>query len=240
MDYKSKYLHYKKLYLDLKLKGGELNLTRKQLENFSEEDIVYIPDEYYEDLKKIYPTTKFDESSLKHIYPTKDITYGEMNYEGINILVEHLHTMHKISFKNFLDIGSGRGKIPLHIAALPNVTKSVGIELVKERHDDAEEIKEQLNKYKNIVDKVTFINDDIKNIDLTDHINDITLVWISNKCFPSKLNDKIFSKLLDVLPKDSIISCSEEYSSDKLNKIDNIKVPMSWYSDSDIFIYRIV
>lgn len=242
MDYKKNYFKYKKKYLNLKeIIGGNPDLNRTQLEIFSDEDIVYLPDDFLQQLKKVYSTIKFDTSNQRNNYPNNIITYGEMNYEGMDMLLDHLHTAHQISFKNFIDLGSGRGKLPLQVASLPNIEKSIGIELVKERHDDAEEIKDKLKKYKNIVNKVQFINDDFNNIKLGDIINDITLVWISNKCFPQELTDQIFSKLT-TLPKGSIITCSNEVNNidtNKIKKIDNLKVPMSWYPNSDVYFYII-
>jgi hypothetical protein len=256
MDYKKNYLKYKNKYLNLKkIIGGtygpedipepvdttESTLTQEQLENLSDENIAFLPDNHFlKRLKKVYSTVKFDSIDQKEKYPNNIITYGEMNYEGMHMIIHHLHTAHEISFKNFIDFGSGRGKLPLQVASYPNVKKSIGIEIVKERHDDAEEIKDKLKKFDYIVKKVNFINRDFKDIILED-ITDVTLVWISNKCFPQELTDQIFSKLI-TLPKGSVITCSNEVSNintNKIKKIDNLKVPMSWYPKSDVYFYII-
>jgi tRNA G46 methylase TrmB len=249
MNFKEKYFYYKKSYLNLKkMLGGNLNdiqLNKDQLDKFSDEEIIYLQDDFMNDLKKKYPVTRYDNARSNPKYLMKNITYGEMNYEGMDILIEHIHTVHKLTFTHFLDIGSGNGKLPLQVAALSNVTKSIGIELVEERHATAIKIKDELNYYKKIIDKVLFINDEFNNVKLVDYINDITLVWISNKCFTIELTNKIFNELLNILPKGSIISCSEKYSNifidtpKKLNIIDNISVPMSWNTNSNIYIYKI-
>ena len=256
MDYKKNYLKYKNKYLNLKqIIGGtrdsedipepvdtsESTLTEEELKKFSDEDIAFLPDNHFlKKLKKVYSTVRFDTIDQKDKYPNNIITYGEMNYEGMNMIIDHLHTAHEISFKNFIDFGSGRGKLPLQVASVPNVKKSIGIEIVKERHDDAEEIKNKLKKFNSIVNKVEFINGDFKNVVLKD-INEVTLVWISNKCFSQELTDQIFSKLI-TLPKGSVITCSNEVSNidtNKIRKIDNLKVPMSWYPNSDVYFYII-
>jgi tRNA1(Val) A37 N6-methylase TrmN6 len=77
-------------------------------------------------------------------------------------ILDHVHKIDR--FNNFIDIGSGRGKLPLYVAGLPNISKSVGIELVTDRYNDALEIKNKLNDYKNITNKVIFINDDFLNV----------------------------------------------------------------------------
>ena len=49
------------------------------------------------------------------------------------------------------------------------------------------EIKEKLNDFKSITDKVIFINDDFNKIDLSKYISGETLVWISNLLSPIEL-----------------------------------------------------
>jgi hypothetical protein len=242
MDYKKNYFKYKNKYLNLKEKFGgdpKLELNEEDLKIFTEEDMVNLPDNFLELLKKEYSTIKFDKITQPTSYPNNDITYGEMHYDDMKNILEHLHTTHKISFKNFIDLGSGRGKLPLQVASLPHVEKSIGIELVKERHDDAEDLKNKLNDYENIIKKVEFINDDFNNIELDKIVDDVTLVWICNDNFSPELNNQLLSKLLK-LPKNSIISCSNQILEfDRIKKISKLKIQMSWYKNKNIHFYII-
>jgi hypothetical protein len=234
-----KYLKYKEKYINLKkMLGGDLR--DDVIENTSDEDLVKIPVEFFDKLRNIYPSCKHDHGSLNDSYNGHVITYGEMEYPGMKNILDHVHKIDK--FNNFIDLGSGRGKLPLYVAGLPNISKSIGIELVKERHDDALEIKNKLEEYQHITDKVIFINDDFFNVDLSKHINNNkTLIWLSNLCFPQELNNKIFNKLVNILPSGSIIACSKEHliNSDKINNIGKLQVPMSWNKNSTIFLYKI-
>jgi hypothetical protein len=244
MDYHSKYLKYKSKYSNLqKMIAGNPDVKRYLLEGLSDKQVVNLPDTFLEQLQNIYPKTKYDYKKLNNTYNGHITTYGEMEYEGMHNILNHLSKDHNINFNNFIDLGSGRGKLPLQVAAVSdNIVRSIGIELVKERHDEAVEIKEKLKQFKNITDKVVFINDDFNKIDLLSYINGITLVWISNLCFPQELTNNIFSKLIDILPHGSIITCSKEHllQTHKLSKIGILQVPMSWNKDSNIFIYKII
>jgi len=244
MDYHSKYLKYKEKYFNLKkmLGGNDPELEKKLFSKLNDDELINLPDEFFEKLKNIYPSAKHDYSKLNNSYEGHVITYGEMEYEGMVKLIEHLKNKELANFDHFIDLGSGRGKLSLQLASLPYIKKSIGIEIVKERHDDAEENKMKLNDYKNFTDKVVFINDDFNKVELSIHIKGITLVWLSNLCFPQELTNKIFNKLLDILPPQSIIACSKEHLLDnkQLSRFDTLQVPMSWNNDATIYLYRIV
>ena len=89
--------------------------------------------------------------------PTK---YGEVTFKGMEDLLN--------SFKNeikkdavFLDIGSGYGKIVTYMAEIGDM-KSIGLELLKERHDIAKKILWSSKR-----DKIKLVHGDVRdNIDL--------------------------------------------------------------------------
>ena len=268
MDYHIKYIKYKKKYHELKKLYGGLNkldfeeddyeededydeddddertikIKQDLTENSSDEDLVDLPLEFFKKLKTIYPTTKHDEGRLDDDYKSHPITYGEMEYKGINKLLKHLLETHKLDFKTFIDLGSGRGKLPFYVAGFKQINKSIGIEIVKERHDDAIEIKRQLNEHYEIVSKVILINDDFSKINILEYTRDISLVWISNLMFEQSLTDKLFRQLISKLPPNSIIACSKEHAldTDKLILLGKLVVPMSWKKKHIIYIYIII
>ena len=90
--------------------------------------------------------------------------YGEISMDGVYKLNDELK-----SSGSFYDIGSGNGKLVLQMSLISNFDKYIGIEISKIRHLYALEI----NKYLSL--DVTFINDDVLNVDL-----------LFNNCFNSK------------------------------------------------------
>jgi len=231
-DYYQKYLKYKDKYLKLKQQlGGE--------------------DDYISELKKLYPECVHDTTSLKDAekyskngYTT---TYGEMNYPAIEKYNDLFNKDGNIDY--FIDFGSGRGKLPLFMADKVKI-KSIGIELVTERHEDAVKLKNTLAKnHPDITNKVELINGDM--FKYLEGINKDTfkkpvLIWISNLCFGEEITARLFNKLIEKMPSGSIIGSSkvpnkipdglEPVNFEKDNKVE---VQMSWSKTSNIYIYKI-
>lgn len=214
MDYKNKYLKCKKKYLQIKTKL------------------------FVNELKKLYPSCKHDLNLLNN-YANYKITYGEMDYDGFDSII-NFPDLSNYSFESFIDIGSGRGKICLYASSMTSIKKSIGIELVKERHDDALNLKSQLSMYPEIL-KVNFINGDFFDYNFSNFNLTNVLVWISNLCFEQETTNKLFIKLLDELPSKTIIACSKQHMIDnlKIKKIGEISIKMSWSNNSMIYLYQI-
>lgn len=118
-------------YLELKKQYKKLKLFYKNKEN------------YIDKLKTLYPLCIHDEKKLSDLYKDYHITYGEMEYDGVETICNIKDIDN--SFDTFIDIGSGRGKIVLYMATKFN--KSIGIEIVKERNDDANKLLLSLSNY---------------------------------------------------------------------------------------------
>jgi len=237
MNYHNKYLKYKEKYLNLKkMLGGDF--SDDVIKDLSDKELVYLPDDYFKQLKELYPTCKYDSVELKESYKDHNITYGELEYDGIQNIINHLDK----KFNNFIDLGSGRGMLPLYLAGHPEILKSLGVELVKERHDDALQLKKKLSNFSDQTKKVEFINDDFFNVDLSKYTNGLTLVWINNLMFNNELNNNLFNKLLNILPSGSIIACSKQclLKSNDITNMDNLSVKMNWNKNNvDVFLYVI-
>ena len=124
------------------------------------------------------------------------------------------------------------GKIPIMAVHWGNAKKAVGVELAKERHDKAVYMKSKLSQ--EYQDKLTFINGDLlKDIDL----NEFNVIFISNLCFSSEVNDKVVEKLKE-LKKGTYIFCSKEIKAPHLKYLGSIKVVMTWTQNSDLKIYQ--
>jgi hypothetical protein len=195
---------------------------------------------YLNKLKKIYPETKYDNSTIDHdIYNT---TYGEMAYDGMNNMINGLLDHNVNQCKNFVDLGSGRGSICLYMASKPNIKNSIGVELIKDRFDDAIELKNKLGKNK-YTSKLQFYNNDMFDFLKNEPIDkNPYLVWISNLLFSQDLTNKIYDQLITKLPNKSIICSSNnptQYDETQCKSIKDISVPMSWSDNSTIHAYQI-
>ena len=190
-------------------------------------------------LIKIYPKCKHDGKLVNKEddrYKNDQITYGEMNYNGIEILYKYLNNKYKNNkLSIFLDVGSGRGKLCMYMGSYQKIKKSIGIELVEERHQNAVEL---LNKLpKKYSKNVELFNGNILNKDLTKIITEPTFIWWSNLCFDSDKIEEIYAKLKSEIPSKSILCCSKTIINGNL--AGEIKIPMSWREDSNVLIYEL-
>lgn len=192
-------------------------------------------------LKSLYPSCKHDsiqDSSTS--YDGHNTTYGEMNYDGMKYLYTYVQTINP-EINTFIDIGSGRGKLCLYLASLQKIKKCIGIELVKTRYDDAIELKSRLSPL--FANKVEFICEDIFNIDLSERsgTDAKVFVWFSNLCFKQETVDDVFEKIVNELPKGSILCCSKKtsYENPRITFIESVPIEMSWNKASNVHIYQI-
>jgi hypothetical protein len=240
MDWKLKYLKYKNKYLSLKktYQIGGTPSTNLSITNSSSE--------YFDLLKKLYPNCVKNPNESKE----QTHTYGEMEYEGVEMLYSKVKEINP-NIKYFLDIGSGRGKLPCWFAGFDKIDKSTGIEIVEERCLDAEKLKSELSKqFPNQVEKINLLCGDFTSYDLSFLVdsNPDTLVWISNLCFGPELTTKLFTQILSQMVVGTICTCSVKPDNEdnlvngkKLQFIKTTKIQMSWWDNlSDVHIYRIV
>lgn len=195
--------------------------------------------EFKNDLIKLYPNCVYD-SDLASDYSGHKITYGEMDYSGLDKILEFFSDR---TFTSFLDIGSGRGKLCLYMCGFDSIIKSIGVELVQERHTDALVLKSKLNSYPNLISKLELINGDFMNFDLSVLKSTSPLIWISNLCFDSELTNRLFEKISSGNSlTNTIIACSKEYtgSDPKFVKLDTIDVKMSWTKESQVHLYHLI
>lgn len=107
--------------------------------------------------------------------------YGEVSINGVYKLNNELEEV----CGTFYDIGSGNGKLILQMSLISNFDKYVGVEISKIRHLYALEINKSLSL------DVTFINDDVLNVDLSD----AGFVFINDIMFDNKLIKSIVDKI---------------------------------------------
>jgi len=201
----------------------------------------YTRKNYVSDLKNYYPSCKHDNGQINNIYEGHKITYGEMTYEGMKGLFSRIRQLNP-GINMFFDIGCGRGKLCLFLASSPKIKKTVGVELVKERYDDAVMLKNRL--VEDYANKAQFIHANIFDVNLTQLLpqNPNVFLWFSNLCFEQNITDDVFIKFAQQLPSGTIICCSKQpgIENTKLSFIESIVVEMSWTKTSNVYIYSIV
>lgn len=141
------------------------------------------------------------EEAWEYVSKLKELktTYGEIKKKGVDTFYNFISQRVDINEKSvFYDIGSGHGKIVLHMSLISNFGKFVGVEIDKVRYMYSEYIKSQINDS----DKVTMINDDVRNID----ISDATVVFMNDLLFDDSDIEFIISKLK---PGTHLVSISE-------------------------------
>ena len=156
-------------------------------------------------LKEIYLTSPhllYKNQTQFNIVTEGKETYGEVTQKGTNALVNHFQK-HFNNNTVFYDLGSGLGKMVLHIGLQYNIKKSIGIELSKERHQGAIDLKEKYAKNKNNIQFYckSFLDHDL---------SDATVIYMDNTCYPHPINIQIFNKL----PKGCLLCYKKPFSRD--------------------------
>jgi len=194
-------------------------------------------------LRNLYPEiikdTLEDKEIFKQKYKEHKTTYGEMEYEGLEKLFRYIKKFEP-RINSFIDVGSGRGKLVLYMAGKPNIKKSIGIELVDKRHEDALGLKRKLDIFANYTNKVDFLNKNVLDISFREYLpnESLVFVWFSNLCFDQEITDSIFEKMKEELPKGSIICCSQCPNFENIEDLPPIQIPMTW-SVSTVSMYRL-
>jgi len=132
--------------------------------------------------------------------------YGETGYDSINEIVNKYKT-HFNDDTVFYDLGSGIGKIVIHIGVEYNPKKSCGIEYSRERYETSLKLIETHN-IKN--DNISFINDNILNCD----ISDATVIYMDNTLFPNNIDAEIYN----MIPKDCLVISRKSFKESWSNK----------------------
>lgn len=171
---------------------------------------------------------RVDQDKVK--YNKNNVTYGEISNEGIKILSNLTQN------KNlFIDLGCGSGR-SLAYAINNGFNKAKGIELVLERVNYGRKHIELLPL--NMKKDIEIDQGDILELN-KDYFSGANVIWLSNLLFPISINDKIFKFLSDSIDKDTIVALSRESNEMyDLKFVKEIKLPMSWKSESIVKIYK--
>ena len=152
-----------------------------------------------------------------------NLIYGEITKSGVDTLLKEIKKRKSITSDDvFYDIGSGNGKLPIHIALISEFSKVKGIEISDIRYMYSNHI---LKNTVGSIDNIEFINDDVKNID----ISDATVIFINDVLFSEEDVEHIFEKA----------SKGTHIISFKRKSDDVINLDVSWYPLPSPFNYHI-
>ena len=198
-------------YVNIKVTQSNILLgdTEKIESQFT--DVVYSPDELNDLIDK-----------RKEIINSDKFVYGEIRKAGVETIYKEISEYDGLD--TFVDVGSGTGKICLHMSMISNFENIVGIEIVTGRHLYAIELQQNLGRD---FDNVTFLNDDILKIEFERPC----VVFTNDVCFPNQLTKIIW----DSLPVGShFISCKNLG-----NSVKEINLNVTWQLEPCRWYYYI-
>ena len=198
-------------YVNIKVTQSNILLgdTEKIESQFT--DVVYSHDELNDLIDK-----------RKEIINSDKFVYGEIRKAGVETIYKEISEYDGLD--TFVDVGSGTGKICLHMSMISNFENIVGIEIVTGRHLYAIELQQNLGRD---FDNVTFLNDDILKIEFERPC----VVFTNDVCFANQLTKIIW----DSLPVGShFISCKNLG-----NSVKEIYLDVTWQLDSCRWYYYI-
>ena len=191
-------------------------LTQEEIDEYNR-----VKDRKREETLKYLETEK----AWDYISQLKDLktTYGELKKIGVDSLYNFIKTKIDINEKSvFYDIGSGNGKIVLHLSLISNFGKYVGVEIDKVRYLYSKFIQNQVNSN----DNIQFINDDIRNVDFSD----ATFVFVNDLLFDESDVEYIVSQLK---PGTHLVSIADN----QLTPDDVVELEPTWEESTLPFKY---
>ena len=199
-------------YVDIKVTQSNLLLGDAEKIESQFTDVVYSPDELYDLIDK----------RKEIITSDSKFVYGEIRKAGVETIYKEISEYDGLD--TFVDVGSGTGKICLHMSMISNFENIVGIEIVTGRHLYAIELQQNLGRD---FDNVTFLNDDILKIEFERPC----VVFTNDVCFSNQLTKIIW----DRLPVGShFISCKNLG-----NSVKEIYLDVTWQLEPGRWYYYI-
>ena len=152
-----------------------------------------------------------------------EMTYGEILDTKYLYQIIQNHNPYLCKNLHFYDLGSGYGNIVLQFRN--HFKKTIGVELVKERHD----IAEKKNNYLNVI----FIHNNFFHI----YLQNPCVVLVNNLCLGKGTNKRLGMKLLKELTNNDVLILTKKISTLEKYYIDQFLITCSW-GESEIYVYK--
>lgn len=177
----------------------------------------------WDSLFKEYNGYHISQQGRRH-HDAIDYTYGEIEFVPFLALLSLTHPTEETVF---YDLGSGLGKAIVACALAFPVKECIGIELIGELHNSAEQIRQKLASiegYAPIAQKIHYIAGDFLHVDL----NKATLIFINSTTILNPTWEQLVAKL-NLLPNlNTVISTSKPLFSEHFELSKSTKIQMSW------------
>lgn len=149
----------------------------------------YTPEQQYQ----LENFTHRDSMLNKHFTYTgnynENYTYGEILRSGVDIIIEKINKHKNITPKDvFVDVGSGTGKLLLHVSIKSDINTFVGLEIVPQRQRYSKFIQ---NNILTEDKSVFFLEKDVRDFDLSI----ASIVFMNDVFFDNELSTCIYNKI---------------------------------------------
>jgi len=160
----------------------------------------------------------------------RSLLYGETPAKTVDTLMErYIRPTDKV----FYDLGSGVGNVVIQAALSGKFKKTVGVEVVQERHTMSIEALKRGQTFLPSDTEVKFINGDFLSTDFSD----ADVIYITATAYSKKLLKDLQSRLTPLKPGARIIITDKQLDHRQFSLVDKINLPMS-YADADIYVYE--
>ena len=179
----------------------------------------------------VFDRSAFGDTGEKDLFKKHNsaMTFGTLEKTGLNDIINFYKekVSDNLSNKNFIDLGSGDGRVPIW-ASTYGFKNSDGVELSPLRHNIATNHLKKINS-----NNINFYNNDI----LNHNISNYDLMYMSSLCFNEDILKKIAEKI-DIEGKiNSMIVSSKEMPLKNYKLIENLNLVQSWGGKNNGYVY---
>ena len=138
-------------------------------------------------------TSTLEDAAIEAIGGPHASTYGELTPQGVSTLCSYLHLG---ADDNFVDCGSGLGRVVVQVARECSVQRSIGIEYAGSRHRLAIAKLEREADYDALARTVMLLEGDCADRNVWDaQLAGCTVAYVSNLLFDRRLNQRLQRRL---------------------------------------------
>ena len=178
----------------------------------------------------------------KTISENENSVYGEITLAGLQALADTFKRFAPLSgfdktHRNFVDLGSGIGKVVIGLAILVPEIQSNGIEYVHERHEMALSARKRIQT-NSLANRIHFRNGSF--LEPPYIFKNTCWIFVSNLMFSEELQAALAKRLEAECTPKTLIICSKELPlAAPFECLDRgIVIPMSWSATSTCYVYR--